>query len=54
MSQEAYSVKELSKKWRISEDLVRKAVREGRLPHVRIGKRILFHAETIDKFLRGE
>lgn len=38
----------------VSEYLIRKLVREGRLPHIRLGVRILFRQQAIDQFLHEQ
>ncbi|MEV5027407.1 helix-turn-helix domain-containing protein [Paenibacillus sp. LPE1-1-1.1] len=47
-----YTVKELSQLLGISKDSIYAMVREHQIPHIKLRKRILFHSETIDKWLR--
>lgn len=38
----------------ISSYLVRKLVNEGKLPHIRLGARILFRQATLDRYLEDQ
>lgn len=49
-----FSVKELADYLGVSTDSIYTMVRENQLPHVRIRKRILFHKDIINAWLRGE
>ena len=48
-----YSVKELALFLNTSESLVRKLVRENKLPYFKVGRRILFLEEDILKYVRS-
>lgn len=46
------SVFELSKLLGVSTDTIYAMVRERQVPHIRIRRRILFHADTVVEWLR--
>ena len=48
-----YSVKELALFLNTSESLVRKLVRENKLPYFKVGRRILFLEDDILKYVRS-
>ncbi|MEC0093421.1 excisionase family DNA-binding protein [Paenibacillus macquariensis] len=47
------SVIELSEMLAVSTDSIYMMVRENQIPHVRVRRRILFHKETIEDWLKG-
>ena len=49
-----YKVEETAEKLGLSEQIVRDAAREGRLPAFRVGRQWLFPREKIDRMLNGE
>ncbi|WP_332262418.1 helix-turn-helix domain-containing protein [Paenibacillus sp. GSMTC-2017] len=48
------TVNELSEQTGVSTDSIYAMVRENQIPHFRIRKRILFHKDTIDRWLKSE
>ncbi|OZB96932.1 DNA-binding protein [Paenibacillus sp. XY044] len=48
-----FSVSDLSNYLGISRDSVYSMVREKQIPHFRVRRRILFHRETIEIWIRG-
>ncbi|RNB92493.1 DNA-binding protein [Brevibacillus fluminis] len=48
------TVNELSEQIGVSTDSIYAMVRENQIPHVRIRRRILFHKETIERWLMRE
>lgn len=50
MNKETINVKEAAEYIGVSKDLIYILVREKRIPHIRIGQRILFRKQTIDQW----
>jgi excisionase family DNA binding protein len=48
---ECITTEGLSVRWNLPEDSIRKLVRLKRIPHFRIGKRILFPVDGLRKFM---
>jgi len=48
------TVNELSEQIGVSTDSIYAMVRENQIPYIRIRRRILFHKEMIEKWLRRE
>ncbi|WP_310876879.1 excisionase family DNA-binding protein [Priestia megaterium] len=51
MDKQTISVKETAVYMGVSKDLVYQLVRERKVPHLRLGHRILFRKEAIDRWL---
>ncbi len=47
-----YSVKEMAQLLGVSMDSIYSMVRENQIPFIRVRRRILFHKEVIDQWLR--
>lgn len=52
MERQTITVKEASKYLGVSKDLVYTLVRQKQLPHIKLGKRILFRKDILDDWLR--
>lgn len=50
-SESVLTVVELARMLRVSQYTVYEAVRKNQIPHVRLGRRILFHRDAIQRFL---
>ncbi len=50
----ALTINDVAEMLGLSTDSVYKLVRENQIPHVRAGRRILFHRLVIDSWLKGE
>jgi len=50
----ALTVKEAAELLGVSKDTIYRMAREGQLPHVRAGARILFHRPKLEAWLSGE
>lgn len=46
------SASEISKKMGLSLSMIRKLTRSGKIPHIKVGRRILYPAYAIDDWLR--
>ncbi|MDG0029079.1 helix-turn-helix domain-containing protein [Priestia sp. Y58] len=51
MDKQTISVKEAADYMGVSKDLVYQLVREGKVPHLRLSRRILFRKEALNKWL---
>ncbi len=49
-----YTTAEVSKIIHRTEETVRRLIKEGKIPAVRVGGRYLVTKETVDKLLRGD
>lgn len=54
MSKITLTVNETAELLGVSTTTIYTMAREGQIPHVRVRGRILFHRDTIEKWLRGE
>ncbi|MEV2910183.1 helix-turn-helix domain-containing protein [Paenibacillus larvae] len=54
MNKITLSVNEAAELLGLSNSTIYTMVREGQIPHLRVRGRILFHRDTIEKWLRGE
>lgn len=54
MSRITLEVKEIARLIGVSQTTIYKMVSENQIPHVKVRGRILFHKETVEKWLRGE
>lgn len=54
MTKLTLSVREVAELIGVSQTTIYTMVREGQIPHVRVRGRIIFHRETIEKWLSGE
>lgn len=54
MQKVSMNIKEAAELLGVSVSTMYTAVRENNVPHVKIRGRIIFHRETLEKFLRGE
>jgi excisionase family DNA binding protein len=52
--QPPYRVREAAREMGVSDDVVRKAIRDGRLGAFRVGREYRIPRERIDKMVRGE
>ncbi|TJZ40065.1 helix-turn-helix domain-containing protein [Priestia megaterium] len=50
MNKLTITVKEAAEYIGVSKDLIYSLVREKRIPHIRVGQRILFRKQTIDQW----
>ena len=53
LERRAFNTKEAAQQLGLSENVVRREMREGRLPHVRVGRRVLISDRAISLFLDG-
>ncbi|USL33990.1 helix-turn-helix domain-containing protein [Priestia megaterium] len=51
MDKQTISVKEAAAYMGISKDLIYQLVRENKMPHLRLSRRILFRKEALDRWL---
>jgi excisionase family DNA binding protein len=54
MDRQTITVKEAASYIGVSKDLVYQLVREGKLPHVKVGRRILFRKEVLDRWMNNQ
>ncbi|MFS0555057.1 helix-turn-helix domain-containing protein [Brevibacillus sp. 179-C9.3 HS] len=52
--QKVYSVTSIAEYLNVSTDSIYAMVREKQIPHVRIRKRILFHMDIIEEWLKNQ
>lgn len=53
MERQTLNVKEVAKYLGISKDLVYQLVRENRIPHLKVGRRILFRIISINNWMHN-
>ncbi|HDR7911768.1 DNA-binding protein [Bacillus cereus] len=54
MNRQTLNVQEIANYIGVSRDLIYKMVRTNEIPFIRIGKRLLFRKESIDKWLLSQ
>ena len=54
MNKQTISVKEAADYMGVSKDLVYQLVRESKVPHLRLSRRILFRKEALNKWLTAK
>ncbi|MFC0472500.1 helix-turn-helix domain-containing protein [Halalkalibacter kiskunsagensis] len=54
MNRGTITVKEAASYIGVSKDLIYQLVRESKLPHVKVGRRILFRREVIDHWMNNQ
>jgi excisionase family DNA binding protein len=53
LERKAFNIPETARQVGLSENIVRRALREGQLRHVRVGRRVLISDAAIREFLDG-